>query len=272
MPELPEVHTTIMSLHRDGIIGRRIYDAGVEWARCVGGDAAGFIHSVQGRCIRDLQRRGKYILAGLDPDGWLLIHLRMSGRLLLHRGDVGPYVRAWLLLDDDRRLCLYTPRRFARMQFSAAYPDPLRRLGPEPLAAAFRVEHLQQALSGTRRALKTVLLDQHRIAGIGNIYADEALHAAGLHPLRDPGSLNAAELDRLHAGIQTVLQRGIANLGTSLGHGAANFSLPGGEAGRNQEDIRVFRRTGQPCLVCGTAIQRIIVGQRSTHLCPRCQS
>ncbi|AFG37167.1 bifunctional DNA-formamidopyrimidine glycosylase/DNA-(apurinic or apyrimidinic site) lyase [Spirochaeta africana] len=272
MPEMPEVHTTIQSLLQAGLAGRRIIGAEVEWPRTVGGDPQGFAGAVRGRRIDGLQRRGKYILLSLaEPAGWLVVHLRMSGRLLLTSDDSGPYIRARLQLDDRRWLCLYAPRRFARMEYRDTLVELLQRLGPEPLEPGFTPDVLAGILAGTRRALKTVLLDQQRIAGIGNIYADEALFEAGLHPQRPAASLQPPEIARLHAAIQSVLHRGIRNLGTSLGHGKANFSLPDGESGRNQEDIRVFRRTGLPCLNCGTPIERMIIGQRSTHYCPACQ-
>ncbi|MFW6363094.1 MAG: bifunctional DNA-formamidopyrimidine glycosylase/DNA-(apurinic or apyrimidinic site) lyase [Spirochaeta sp.] len=273
MPELPEVHITVAALRDAGLVSRLIQGAQVEWPRTVGGDPKAFSAAVAGRRIADIWRRGKYILLQLKgpPAGWIVVHLRMSGRLYLSAETPGEYVRAALNLDDGRFLCLYAPRRFARMEYRQEIESLHTRLGPEPLEPDFSPDILASCFTGTRRAVKTILLDQSRIAGIGNIYADEALFQAEIHPCRAGESLSEAEIAALHAAIVAVLQRGIQNLGTSLGHGKSNFSLPSGEAGRNQEDIRVFRRTGLPCVRCGTTVQRIVVAQRGTHYCPRCQ-
>ncbi|GAB6089529.1 bifunctional DNA-formamidopyrimidine glycosylase/DNA-(apurinic or apyrimidinic site) lyase [Spirochaeta dissipatitropha] len=294
MPELPEVHTTIESLRKAGIEGLEITGSYVERENTVGGDKQAFARAVQGMYIGPLQRRGKYILIPLlqmrptdkpgdksgakpanlhgdKPGGWLQIHLRMSGRLFLADSYETAYVRAALALDDGRRLCLYAPRRFARMLYSADLADVESRLGVEPLSPDFSPELLGQLAAASRKPIKSFLLDQRRIAGVGNIYADEALFEASIHPLRTAQSLEPSELLGLHHAIIEVLNRGIGNLGTSLGHGKANFTLPDGNSGKNQEDIRVFRRTGLPCLRCGTIVERIIVGQRATHYCPRCQ-
>lgn len=286
MPELPEVHTTIESLRKAGIEGLQIKGCYVERENTVGGDREAFACAVQGRYIGSLQRRGKYILIPLlqrqatdvhDNQtvdgicGWLQIHLRMSGRLFLADSHETAYVRAALSLCDGRWLCLYAPRRFARMLYSSDFSGLETRLGVEPLSSGFSPELLGQLAVSCRKPVKSFLLDQHRIAGIGNIYADEALFEASIHPLRAAMSLDQSELQRLHHAIIEVLHRGIGNLGTSLGHGKSNFALPDGKSGENQEDIRIFRRTGLPCLRCGTTVERIIIGQRSTHYCPQCQ-
>ena len=271
MPELPEVHTTIQSLLKAGLIGCTIHDVYVEWPRTVGGNPAVFRSSVIDRRIEAVRRRGKYILIRLQPAGWLVVHLRMSGRLLLTATEPGEYVRSAVKLSDTRWLCLYAPRRFARMEYADSVDLLDRRLGVEPLSEDFDAEELMKLVVGRRTAIKAFLLDQTCIAGIGNIYADESLFTAGIHPLTETRRLKKNDCERLSAAIREVLQRGIGNLGTSLGTGKSNFSLPSGETGRNQEDIRVFRRTGLPCIRCGTPIKRSKAAQRSTHFCPVCQ-
>ncbi len=274
MPELPEVQTVIDSLLAKDICGRKIVQVFSERKNTVGGDIATFGNAVVGHEIQSIRRRGKYIFVQMNPAGWIVIHLRMSGRLFLAPNHELPYVRAAVQLNDASWLCLYDPRRFARMEFFSDIKPLDARLGIEPLSDACTTEALQKVLqtgSTSPVAIKVRLLDQQRIAGIGNIYADEALFEAGIHPAFPASSLSTNEIDRLRQAIQTVLRRGLENLGTSLGDGRTNFSLPDGERGRNQEDIRVFRRTGLPCLRCGFRIERIRLGGRSTHFCPVCQ-
>ena len=283
MPELPEVQSTIDNLIASGIIGEQIVAAEVGWPRTVGGDSPAFAAAVRGRRIAALTRRGKYIIFALHDDAgggghgpaqsWAICHLRMSGRLHLMAASEprGGYERLVLQCATGRELRFVDPRKFGRFLLSTDPALILGKLGPEPLAQDFTAEVLRAALGGRRRALKPTLLDQGVIAGLGNIYADEALFCARLHPLRRADSLAAAEVELLHDAIQRVLRQGLANLGVSLGNGHSNFRLPNGASGGNQEALRVFRRTGLPCRQCATPIQRIVVAQRSTHFCPRCQ-
>lgn len=171
-----------------------------------------------------------------------------------------------------RRLHYQDPRKFGRMWLTSQPELVLRKLGPEPLSDAFSGEELAGKLAGRKAAIKALLLDQALAAGVGNIYADEALFRAGLHPLRPGGSLTPGEVERLRQAVAAVLTAGIAAAGSSLGGSSLqNYSRPGGQTGSFQEEHRVFRRTGQPCLTCGAPIERIVVGQRSTHFCPNCQ-
>ncbi len=304
MPELPEVETVVRLLRRQGLVRRWVTGCEVFWERTVGGDALEFCRQVTGLEIRGLGRRGKYIVlpvvTGSQDDssrarrgrtgrtgrtcGTLLVHLRMSGRLYLclPSEERSGYERAVLTLDDGRELRFHDPRKFGRMELAGAGDRRLRRLGVEPLGKQFSEHQFVELIRGRRRMLKPLLLDQTVIAGLGNIYVDEALWEAGLHPLRLAGSLSVGEARRLAQGVVTVLRRGIANSGTSLGRGQINFVLPGARAtssaplavavdARNQEDLRVFRRTGGACFRCGAQIERLIVAQRSTHICPRCQ-
>ena len=273
MPELPEVQTTIDNLIASGIIGEQIVGAEVGWPRTVGGDSPAFAAAIRGRRIAALTRRGKYIIFALHAPLWAICHLRMSGRLQLVAASEPRegYERLVLQCATGRELRFVDPRKFGRFLLSTDPALILDKLGPEPLAEEFTAEVLRAALAGRRRALKPTLLDQGVIAGLGNIYVDEALFCARLHPLRRADSLAAAEVVTLHDAIQRVLRQGVANLGVSLGNGHSNFRLPNGASGGNQHALRVFRRTGLPCRRCATPIQRIVVAQRSTHICPRCQ-
>lgn len=280
MPELPEVHTVIEDLRAAGLVGMRIRGTVVSWERTVGGDVDVFSSRVTGRRIAALSRRGKYIRADLSGGVSLLVHLRMSGRLFLEEktAPLSGYERVRLLLEEDhprvrndRELRFHDPRKFGRMVATADPGTILDALGIEPLSSAFDEAYLATLLVGRRR-IKPLLLDQTVIAGLGNIYVDEALWHARIHPLTPASSLERSEIAALAAAVPLVLRRGIRNLGTSLGSGKSNFYLPNrATQARNQEELAVFRRTGLPCPRCGTAIERLIVAQRSSHVCPSCQ-
>ena len=274
MPELPEVQTIVDDLIRAGLVGRTIIDCRVGWPRTVAGRSAdSFRRETRGRCLAALARRGKYIRVDLSGGFCLLIHLRMSGRLVLaDRGAaVAKHEHVHLVLDDGRELRFYDPRKFGRIWLAADPETILGALGPEPLADDFTAAALARRLDGRRRALKPLLLDQAVVAGLGNIYVDETLWEARLHPLRRAAELTSAEVRALHRAMRRVLRRGLANGGTSLGHGQANFSATTRGAGQNRHALKVFRRTGESCPRCGTPVARLIVGQRSTHICPVCQ-
>ncbi len=287
MPELPEVDTVVRVLKQQGLIGRRICGCRLQWERTVGGDREAFLGAIAGALIRGAGRRGKYIVLPLllrppastdavpTVPAVLLVHLRMSGRLYISNAEDPPsgYERVVFVLDDGRLLRFHDPRKFGRVLLLDTPPAKLRALGPEPNRPGFSSAVFGEALRARRRILKALLLDQTVLAGLGNIYVDEALWEAGLHPQRLGTSLEPSETERLSAAIQTVLGRAIANNGTRLGDGTANFVLPSGdgERARHQNHLRVFRRTGLPCERCGTAIARIVVAQRSTHICPSCQ-
>ncbi|MEX2444830.1 MAG: bifunctional DNA-formamidopyrimidine glycosylase/DNA-(apurinic or apyrimidinic site) lyase [Alkalispirochaeta sp.] len=278
MPELPEVFTTIEDLKKHGLEGSQITSVDVQWPRTVGGNDEAFAQAVTDRCISRLRRRGKYIVLDLDSGAAVLVHLRMSGRLYVSE-PTEPYtgyerVRLGLLRNDGTaaELRFHVPRKFGRMTFA---PDPeraLSHLGIEPLSPQFHYETLAAILAGRTRRIKPLLLDQRCIAGLGNIYTDEALWEARIHPMSPAGALGRAHVEALAAAIPQTLNRGIRNLGTSLGSGVSNFVFPGKEGqAHNQEDLRVFQRTGSPCRRCGATIERIIVAQRSSHFCPVCQ-
>jgi formamidopyrimidine-DNA glycosylase len=275
MPELPEVETVARDLRRAGVEGRRIAAATVLWPRIVTGlSPREFAGRVRTRRIVAIGRRGKYLVFGLSGGLTLLVHLRMTGRLVLAATGAarGPHDHLVLRLDDGRDLRFHDSRKFGRWVLTAAPERILGRLGPEPLDAGFTSAEFADRLARHHRQLKPLLLDQAFIAGGGNIYADEALWEARLHPQRLSNTLSRSEAGELHRAVRQVLRRGIAHRGTSLGAGRVNFHSVGGRRGGNQSGLKVFRRTGGPCPRCGTAIRRLVVGQRSTHICTECQT
>jgi formamidopyrimidine-DNA glycosylase len=275
MPELPEVETVVRDLRAARLSGARIARADVQWPRSVAAPSPpDFCSLIADLEILALSRRGKFIAIALSGGQTLLVHLRMTGRLLLiYPGDSpspAPHDRVVFHLRDGRRLCFRDPRKFGRLWLARNPAILLGKLGPEPLEIALAA--FADRLAARSRRLKPLLLDQTFLAGLGNIYVDEALWAARLHPLRLSDSLSPAEARALLRAIRSALQRGIRNLGTSLGHGQTNFQLPQGQRGRNREHLRAYGQTGRPCPRCQTPIRRILVAQRSTHLCPACQS
>lgn len=270
MPELPEVEYVARQL-RDMLIGRAILRADVSWPRAIATpDPAEFAARIAGQRVTHIARRGKYLLIGLDHGETLVVHRRMSGNLVLcAAGAEVAYARARFALDDGRALVYSDPRKFGRLALVAGddLPAFFAALGPEPLDDAFTPEVLAARLAGRARAIKALLLDQTVVAGLGNIYADEALFRARLHPLRPGDSLSPDEIAALRNAIQAALATGIAHGGTTFGRHRDLYD----EAGTNLDYIEVYRRTGQPCVRCGTPIERMVVAQRGTHFCPHCQ-
>ncbi len=275
MPELPEVET-IVRLVRPSVEGRTIQGARVLWANTVGGAAARrvFGRRVRGARITRIWRRGKFFLLDLERGGkgagHLVGHLRMSGRLEMGRAGEAPgrHDRLLLELDDGRRLRFIDVRKFGRVEWHPDLGGSVARLGPEPLDEEFTADWLYAALKGRRRALKPLLLDQAFVAGLGNIYVDESLHRARLHPLRLAHRISRSSAERLHLAIAEVIATAIRDDGSSFD---TFYRTPEGQPGRFQESFRVYGRGGKPCPECGRAIRRIVVGQRGTHLCTRCQ-
>lgn len=275
MPELPEVQTIVNGLNAAGLPGCRIIGADVRWPKtvAVSGSPEKFSRLLTGKAVSAIGRRGKYITIELTQKYWLLIHLRMTGRLELsaHCGPSDPHCRVMLSLDDGRYLKFNDTRKFGRFYLTTDPGAITRTLGPEPLDPGFTAKVLADRLQGRRRQIKPLLLDQSFLAGLGNIYVDEALWLACLHPLRSADTLERSQIKCLHRAIRGVLRQGIRNNGTSLGSGKGNFISPQRNQGRNASRLEVFRRTGQPCGRCGLPIKRIVVGQRSTHICTKCQ-
>jgi formamidopyrimidine-DNA glycosylase len=270
MPELPEVEYIARQL-REELVGRRITGVEVSWARSLGGaDPADIAAEVVGRTITGIGRRAKYLLIYLDDGAVLTVHRRMSGNLVLAPpAEPDQWVRVAFDLDDGRRLLFTDPRKFGRLAVVPrdALDAYFAAVGPEPLEPQFTPEALAKRLAGTKRPIKAALLDQSVVAGLGNIYADEALYRAGIHPLRPAASLTSEESARLRDAIRAVLETAIAYGGTTIGRHRDVYD----EAGTNVEHLLVYRRTGEPCMQCGTPIERIVVGQRGTHFCPTCQ-
>ena len=274
MPELPEVQTVVDDLVEAQIKGCVILKAQVKWPRSIHKlSPQTFKRCIRNRTVRNISRRGKFIVFMLDK-GFLLIHLRMSGQLLLSdsRQPLQKHEHIILDLNDGRQLRFKDTRKFGRMYLVDEVNEITGGLGPEPLDKSLTHKSFKTMLLRYRRMLKPLLLDQSFIAGLGNIYVDEALWEARLHPERNTESLTDMEINCLHKAIPKVLQRGLKNLGTTLGSGAANFYSVSKRKGRNRDQLKVFRRTDLPCPRCKTSIQRIIVGQRSTHICPKCQT
>lgn len=274
MPELPEVETIARDLNAAGLAGKTLAGARVYWPRTIAEpSAAEFRRLIKKKQIAAVGRRGKFLVLRLAGGWTLLIHLRMSGRLHLvpAAAERLAHEHVALALEDGRELRLHDTRKFGRIYLVPDADRILGRLGPEPLAPAFTAAALFKWMRARSRRVKPLLLDQRFVAGLGNIYTDEALWEARIHPCRLSDSLTPQEAKALHAGIRRVLRRGLKNLGTSLGTGKANFYSVGSRRGRNRDEIKVFRRTGEPCLRCTTPVQRLIVGQRSTHICPKCQ-
>ncbi len=271
MPELPEVETIARALREGGrgarpIVGRAVRVARVLWPRTVAEpDPATFAARWPGRRIVAVGRRGKFLRLTLDAGWHALVHLRMSGDLVVLPGDAAlpRHARLYLDLDDGRRLVFDDPRKFGRWWLTRTPDAVLGHLGPEPLDPAFTPAVLARQLRGRRARLKALLLDQRVVAGVGNIYADEALHRAGLHPLRRAHTLTDAEITALWRALRQVLQEGIAHNGASI-----DWMYRGGGF---QNTFRVYGRAGQVCYTCGEPIRRVRVAQRSTHFCPRCQ-
>jgi len=274
VPELPEVQTVVNDLLAAGLTGQCITAVHIRWPGSIAEMPPGdFRRRLTGRRIQRIDRRAKFIVWHLDEGQKMLTHLRMTGRFRLcsPRAAYDHHEHLAFSLDGHRQLRYHDTRKFGRF-YLAACDAILDRLGPEPLDRRFSARRLGARLSSHRRQLKPLLLDQRFIAGLGNIYVDEALWEAGLHPLRLSNSLTEDETRRLHRSIRKVLSRGLRNMGTTLGTGETTFYSVAGNRGRNRDALNVFRLTGAPCPRCRAAIVRMIVGQRSTHICPVCQT
>ena len=288
MPELPEVETVARQLEPE-LEGRRIEELEVldaRWSRPVQPEQLGA--AVSGATIEGLGRRGKYLLLGLDGERTLVMHLRMTGNLVLVEGEAvldpsegrrlyegerstsARHLRARFALDDGREVWFTDPRRFGEAflldndQLEGRFAG---RVGVEPLSPEFTPEALGAMASGRSAPLKSFLLDQKGVAGVGNIYADEALYRARLHPLSPAGSMKPEHLRELRDAVVASLQAGIDAGGSSID----DYRDGRGEKGTMQEKFLVHTREGEPCLSCGGEIVRIVVGGRSTYFCPACQ-
>jgi formamidopyrimidine-DNA glycosylase len=274
MPELPEVENTVRDL-KPLLVGRRVLAVQILWPRLVYGKAPeAFAVELTGRQIVNTDRRGKYLLFPLDNGRTWVVHLRMTGQLHLvpAQAEVERHVHALLDLDNGQQLRYRDARKFGRFYLVDEPESVVGKLGPEPLSEAFTPLELFNRLQGRRTAIKTLLLDQRVVAGLGNIYADEALFVAGIDPRRPARTLTQADCNRLHTAIRQTLATAIREGGSSLGGSAlTNYRRPIGVQGRFQQRHQVYQLAGQPCPICGAPIERIKLAQRSTHFCPHCQ-
>lgn len=277
MPELPEVQTIVAELCAAGIAGKKITGAIIRWPPLImGRSVSGFKKLIIGRRIRSISRRGKYIVLVLSNRYFLLVHLRMSGQFSIAAPEQKreAHEHIVLRLGDGRELRYRDTRKFGRWQLTQNPSKTLGKLGPEPLVGSFTPQKLFLRLKSHCRQIKPFLLDQRMIAGLGNIYADEALWEARLHPRRISNSLDGRESLGLYKAIRRVLQRAIRNKGTSLGAGMGNYRRLNRRSGKNQDCLNIAReKRGKKsfCPECGALISRLLVGQRATYICEKCQ-
>jgi formamidopyrimidine-DNA glycosylase len=273
VPELPEVETVRLQL-APALEGRTITAVTIADPRLTRPfDPDDVARELEGERVALLDRRGKYLIVRFESGRALLVHLRMTGSFRVAAGGElpdDPHRRAVVTLDDGSDVAYRDVRRFGTwllLEPDEVEPYVAARLGGEPLAAAFRTTHLASRLAGRRAPLKAALLDQRTVAGVGNIYADEALWRARLHPLTPAGSLDAHGAADLHRGLRAALRAGIRRQGSTL----RDYRLPGGETGTAQDEFKVYGRAGEPCDRCGTPIDKIRVAGRGTWYCPSCQ-
>jgi formamidopyrimidine-DNA glycosylase len=269
MPELPEVETIAQGL-REPLVGRQFTGVRVGWENLIAKPTVEeFKRRMVGQKVLAVKRRGKYLICVLSGGGSLIFHLRMTGRLLPKESGAALDKHDHLIfeLDDGRELRFNEMRKLGRVYLVDDEDEIVGDLGPEPLDDDFTPTDFAALLSSKRGMIKPLLLNQRFIAGIGNIYADEALFAARIHPERRADTLTAEEIERLYHAIRLVLRQGIENRGTTL----TAYRDAEGKEGSNQEYLQVFRRAGQPCPRCEMPIERAVVGGRGTYFCPRCQ-
>jgi len=271
MPELPEVESIVRDLRdaRPPLTGRRVEKVLTVGEGVVSGISSDdFLQRIAGSEFVTVGRHGKYLLFGLGRRGapqvdrrFLIIHLRMTGRLHLVPASeaIERYTRLSLLLDHGLALRFDDPRKFGRVWLVDDPGEVIGDLGPDALTVS--ISEFRERISGYRRQIKPLLLDQGCVAGIGNIYADESLHRAGLHPLRNSGDLSGEELRRLHSAVISVLEEAVSARGANID----------GVFKAGEFRVAVYGREGEPCPACGTALVKIRVGQRGTHFCPACQ-
>jgi formamidopyrimidine-DNA glycosylase len=280
MPELPEVETVARDL-RGLVLGAGVAGARCTWPATLRTHAPdAFAEAITGRRIEDVDRRAKLVVISLSGDVVLTVHLKMTGQLFVVAADApeDPYVRAVIRLDDGREVRFRDVRKFGRIGLYVRDPgtgEPVVEPGgaavfaghgPEPLDTAFTVTAFRRRIRGRRGRLKPLITDQSFLAGVGNIYADEALWRARLHPLRSAATLRPPDERRLYSAIRDVLSEAVAFRGSSID----DYTAPEGD-GSMQERLEVYQRTGEPCPRCGRPIRRIVIGARSTHFCSWCQ-
>ncbi|HEY2320702.1 MAG TPA: bifunctional DNA-formamidopyrimidine glycosylase/DNA-(apurinic or apyrimidinic site) lyase [Solirubrobacteraceae bacterium] len=271
MPELPEVETIRRQL-APHLEGRRLQEVEILDPRWTRPEPLGLVREgLRGRVVEEVGRAGKYLVWRCSGERYLIMHLRMTGALLFDPPVDPPHTRVRFMLDGGHHLVYNDPRRFGtgHLVAGACARDAYlgERLGIEPLTPAFTTAHLRAQARGRTAPIKSFVLDQRRIAGVGNIYADEALFRARIHPLRAAGSLRGAQLEALREAIEHALAAGIDAKGATID----DFRHVDGAQGSFQDLFQVHQREGEPCPVCGTAIRKLVVGGRGTYVCERCQ-
>lgn len=269
MPELPEVETVKNEL-LPHIIGRCVTGLTLLWEGIVKEPTAEEFRSrLIGQIITGIARRGKYLIISLSGGGSLIIHLKMTGSLIIGQdsSEVPKYTRAIIHLDNGVHVFFRDPRKFGVMRLVRDGDSIVSKLGPEPLEADFTPEVLAQRLLKRKAPMKALLCEQSLIAGIGSMYADEALFATGIHPLRSGDSLSQDEIERLYSAIRRILWAAIDNKGASVN----TYFRPDGTKGTAHFEFKVAHRGGEPCVNCGTPIERVVVRNRGSYFCPKCQ-
>lgn len=264
MPELPEVETVVRQL-RPRLCGRRIVAFSSSWPKKVSPSARLVAKALRDQRVSNVWRRAKWIVFDLQSNGHLLVHLRMSGRFEWAADHAAPlpHTRAIFRLDDGAALWFVDPRKFGVIRHTRDLAAETADLGMEPLEPGFSAARVRGLLAGRSRRIKPLLLDQTLIAGLGNIYVDEALHAARIHPDTPAAEIDADRVVALVRAIRTTLRQAIARNGSSI-----DWMYPNGSM---QTRLRVYGRTGEACRNCGGRIERLVVAQRGTHICPTCQ-
>jgi formamidopyrimidine-DNA glycosylase len=271
MPELPEVETVVRGL-RAPLIGCTITTVAIRWPGSIGApDPDAFAEELTGKVVTDINRRGKWLVIELSGGHTLLAHLRMTGQLVLEPAECpeDEYSRVILYLDNGQRLRFSDMRKFGRLILTEDVDEVLGDLGPEPLAEDFTIGQFKRMLAQRHGRIKSLLLNQRFLVGLGNIYVNEALWQAGVHPLRSANSLSSAEVEALYRAVRSVLRAAIVQGGTTLDNG--NFRQVDGSPGDFANQLEVYGRECEPCLRCGAPVERLKVGQRSAFFCPRCQ-
>ncbi|MBM3201196.1 MAG: DNA-formamidopyrimidine glycosylase [Chlamydiae bacterium] len=268
MPELPEVETIVRELNEAHVVGKKILKAEVFWNRTVATpEVSKFLQLIENQKILKITRQGKYIVFHLF-EGFLLVHLRMTGKFLLSMPSNHERVRIYL--EDGQVLHYADQRKFGRFSLVKTL-DAIDHIGVDPFSKDFTFESFKALLNAHSRQIKPFLLDQKHICGLGNIYVDEALWEAKIDPQRFSNTLSHEQMHDLFHAIPKVLEKGIENLGTSLGTHRSNYFNVSGKRGGNQYKLNVFRRDKEPCPRCGHIIIKLKVAQRGTHVCPNCQ-
>jgi formamidopyrimidine-DNA glycosylase len=271
MPELPEVETIRRQLapHVEGRTLERLEILDPRFCRPLAPEA--LVDALQGRRIERLGRRGKYFIMEFADDVFLLVHLRMTGTLLIDPAPDAPYQRVVFALDDGHEIRFCDPRRFGTGELAIGHHALetflAQRLGIEPLGPELTGARLRALAKGRRAPIKAFLLDQRRIAGVGNIYADEALFRAGIHPLREAGRLTPAQYDALAEAVRYALTRGLDTGGATID----DFRHPDGVSGAFQNEFQIHLRRGEPCLACGATVVKMVAAGRGTYVCESCQ-